>query len=198
MSTSSAGQACTASRCSGTPRSAQIAAASATGWITPVRLLAQIRLQSEIAGLNRLLEGAHGHAPVGVDRERHDLAALTLQLLHRSAHGRVLERRRDDAAGASRRAAEDRDVVGLGSAAGEHDVGGCRRRARLRPARAPPRGRAVPRARPNAAPRRCRSARAGRAAWPPRPRPRRASWPRDRRRCARPELTQASVACARP
>ena len=125
MSTSSAGQACTASRCSGTPRSAQIAAASATGWITPVRLLAQIRLQSEIAGLHRRLERAHRHAPVGVDRQRHDLAALALELLDGSAHRRVLERRRDDAAGASRRPAEDGDVVGFGSAAGEHDVGGC-------------------------------------------------------------------------
>ena len=64
MSTSSAGQACTASRCSGTPRSAQIAAASATGWITPVRLLAQIRLQTRSPGRTASSKALDGHAPV--------------------------------------------------------------------------------------------------------------------------------------
>ena len=46
----------------------------------------------------------------------------------------MLERRRDDAPGAARGAPEDGDVVGLGGAAGEDDVGardaqrlGCRR-----------------------------------------------------------------------
>ena len=78
MSTSSAGHACTASRCSGTPRSAQISAASATGWITPVRLLAQIRLQTRSPGCTAPSSALDRHAPVGVHRQRHDLAAAAL------------------------------------------------------------------------------------------------------------------------
>ena len=77
----------------------------------------------EVAGPDRLVERAHGHAPVGVDRQRHDLAAAPLERLDRAADRRVLERRRDDAPGPVRRTPEDRDVVGLRGPAGEDDVG---------------------------------------------------------------------------
>ena len=69
------------------------------------------------------------HAAVAVDRDLHDLEAELLQVLERVADRVVLDGRRHDAVSARPAGPGgtlQREVVGLGAAAGEHDLAGIR------------------------------------------------------------------------
>ena len=191
MSTVRAGQAWTASRCSGTPRSAQIAAASATGWITPVRLLAQIRLHTRSPG-----RMASSKALTGTRPALSTASVTTSQPCRSSASIAPLTAGCSSGVVTMRPAARvARPKIAMLSASEAPPVNTTSVVSTpSAPAAAAARaasGRGGRRGPPNGAPRRCRSARGGTAAWPPRPRRRRAWSPRGQRRGARPEPTYA-------
>ena len=124
-------RACTASQWKSAPCACAIAAISATGWITPVSLLASITETSAGRGspASSALERGEIDDAVAVDRD-------PLGVGHRLQHRTVLDRRDQDALAA---AAEQRQMVGLGAAAGEDDAVGRRRRPAPPPPRAPAR-----------------------------------------------------------
>ncbi len=70
--------ACTASRCSGTPRSAQMAATASTGWTTPVTLFAHITQASASPGRTRSAKAPRSSTPsasTGAQTTSHPRAA---------------------------------------------------------------------------------------------------------------------------
>ena len=150
-STGSCPAACTASVWNGTPCSRATAASSATGWTVPTSLFAHITLTSAtLSGSRSIAARSDVRAaarPVASTGSQLDLGALVLgQPLHGVEHRVVLDRRGQHPPPRPRvrRAARpvqalDREVVGLGAAAGEDDLAGPRAERLARSARATPR-----------------------------------------------------------
>ena len=130
--------ACAASVWSSAPCSCAIAPISASGCSTPISLLAAITDTRTVSVGHRRAQLVEIDEAVGVDAEPRHAPALALEPLARVEHRLVLGRDGDDviAAVAAARAAHalEREVVGLGGAAGEDDLARRWRRSAPRPA----------------------------------------------------------------